>query len=144
MLATLEPVRLGLVASLARPEGNVTGVAYFGLLPKQMELLKEIVPHLKRVAYVTGIVGARAAYYPSEGFKIVGEDRRIAASTLGITWQTFPAAVANDYDEIFARLAAEHFDAAYIPGDAFNIQNLAHICQLALRYRIPTVSETAP
>jgi ABC-type uncharacterized transport system substrate-binding protein len=44
----------GLVTSLARPEGNVTGVAWFSLLSKEIELLKEIVPHLKRVAYITG------------------------------------------------------------------------------------------
>src|SRR5262245_53178161 len=50
MLATWEPVRLGLIASLARPEGNVTGLAWFNLLPKQMEILKEIVPNLRRVA----------------------------------------------------------------------------------------------
>jgi putative tryptophan/tyrosine transport system substrate-binding protein len=142
MLATFEPVRLGLVASLARPEGNVTGVAWFGLLPKQMEILKEIVPHLRRVAFVTGVVGARAAHSRSGAFKIGVEDAQIAAGALGFTWQIFPA--ANDYDEIFARLAAEHFDAAYIPGDAFNIHNRTHICQLALRYRIPTVSESAP
>jgi putative tryptophan/tyrosine transport system substrate-binding protein len=143
MLATFEPVRLGLVASLARPEGNVTGVAWFGLLPKQMEILKEIVPHLRRVAFVTGVVGARAAHSRSGAFKIGVEDAQIAAGALGFTWQIFPAAVANDCDEIFARLAAEHFDAAYIPGDAFNIHNRTHICQLALRYRIPTVSESA-
>src|SRR5215475_594049 len=53
-----EPVRLGLITSLAKPGGNVTGVAYFGLLPKQMELLKEIVPNLRRVAFVTGVAGA--------------------------------------------------------------------------------------
>ena len=144
MLATFEPVRLGLVASLARPEGNVTGVAWFGLLPKQMEILKEIVPHLRRVAFVTGVAGARAAYSPSGAFKVAVEDAQITAGALGFTWQIFPAAVANDYDEIFARLAAEQFDAAYILGDAFNIQNRTNICHLALRYRIPTVSESAP
>jgi putative ABC transport system substrate-binding protein len=144
MLTTFEPVRHGLVASLARPEGNVTGVAWFGLLPKQMEILKEIVPHLKRAAYVHGAVGDRAGYTQSGAFKIGVEEAQIAASALGFTWQNFPAVVASDYDEIFARLAAEHFDAAYIPGDAFNIHNRTHICQLALRYRIPTVSESAP
>ena len=55
MFGTYEPVRLGLIASLARPGGNVTGVAWFGLLPKQMELLKEIVPNLRRAAFVTAI-----------------------------------------------------------------------------------------
>src|SRR5262245_724294 len=67
MLGTWEPVRVGLITSLARPDGNVTGVAWFNLLPKQMELLKEIVPNLRRVAY---IVGVPSAYSPPEGAKI--------------------------------------------------------------------------
>jgi putative tryptophan/tyrosine transport system substrate-binding protein len=49
MLSGWEPVRLGLVANLARPGGNVTGVAWFNLNSKQMDLLKEIVPNLRRV-----------------------------------------------------------------------------------------------
>jgi putative tryptophan/tyrosine transport system substrate-binding protein len=141
MINTLEPVRLGLVASLARPGANVTGVAWFYLLPKQMELLKEIVPNLRRVAFVTGNLGD--AYSPPETTKIVEEYLTITASALALTWQKFPAAAASDYDEIFARLAAEHFDAAYIPGTPFNLNNRMRICQLALRYQIPTVSETS-
>ena len=138
MLGTWEPVRLGFITSLARPGGNVTGVAWLYLLPKQMELLKEIVPNLRRVAYV--ILGA--AYSP-EVHKIVEENRQIAASALGLTWQVFRAATVSDYDEIFAHLAAEHFDAAAIPSGPANFQNLTRICQLAQRYRIPAVSESS-
>jgi putative ABC transport system substrate-binding protein len=141
MLSGWEPVRLGFITSLAQPGGNITGIAWFGLLPKQMELLKEIVPNLGRVAYVAGVPGA--AYSHPEVFKIAEEDRQIAASALGFTWQVFWAAAASDYDEIFARLAAEHFDAAYIPNAQFNRSNAARICQLALHYRIPAVSETS-
>jgi len=53
MLATWEPQRLGFITSLARPAGNVTGVAWFDLLSKRMELLKEIVPNLRRVAWLS-------------------------------------------------------------------------------------------
>ena len=138
MTAGSEPVRRGFVTSLARPEGNVTGVAWFDILPKQMELLKEIVPNLKRVAYIEG--------GPSPGSEVINiatEINTIAASTLGFTWQYFQADVASDYDEIFARVAAEHFDAAYIPSIPLNRNNQARICQLALRHRIPAVSEVA-
>jgi putative tryptophan/tyrosine transport system substrate-binding protein len=124
MLATWEPVRLGLIGSFARPEGNVTGIAWLYLLPKQMELLKEIVPNLRRVAFITNL----PAYSPPEASKIGTEYQSIAASTLGFTWQVFPAAVEDDYDEIFTHLAAEHFDAVYIPG--------------LPRHRIPAVSES--
>jgi ABC-type uncharacterized transport system substrate-binding protein len=140
MLGAWEPVRVGLITSLARPGANVTGVAWLNLLPKQMELLKEIVPNLRRVAY---IVGVPSAYSPPEGAKIAEEDRQIAASALGITWQVFSAAVESDYDEIFARLAVEHFDGAYFPSTTFNLNNQTHICQLALRHRIPAVSESS-
>jgi putative ABC transport system substrate-binding protein len=141
MLNTWEPVRQGLITSFARPGGNVTGIAWFSLLPKQMELLKEIVPNLRRVAFVTGVLGA--AYVPLEAFKIAEEYRQSAARALGFTWQVFPVAVAQDYDDIFARLAEEHFDAAYIPSVPFNLNNTTRICQLALRYRIPAVSESS-
>ena len=55
----------------------------------------------------------------------------------------FPSTVVSDYDEIFARLEAEHFDAAYIPSTPFNSNNRTRICQLALRHRIPAVSEVS-
>ena len=138
-----EPVRLGLITSLAQPGGNVTGVAWFNLIPKQMELLKEIVPNLKRVAFVRGVAGTEN--WPpgllSQATKIGEEDRQLVASALGFTWQIFDAAAVSDYDEIFARLAAEHFDAVNVPGVPFNMQNQTRICQLALRHRIPAVSE---
>src|SRR5262249_44455327 len=73
--------------------------------------------------------------------KVFKEDLQSTASVLGLTWQLFDAAAASDYDEIFARLAAERFDAVYVPGHPLNIQNQTRICQLTLRYRIPAVSE---
>ena len=143
MLYAWEPVRLGLITSLARPEGNVTGVAWFYLIAKQMELLKEIVPNLKRVAFVRGVPGVAGLPVFPEARKIGDEDRQLAASALGLTWQVFEAAAASDYDEIFARLEAEHFDAVNVPGLPLNIENRARVCQLALHHRIPAVSDGA-
>jgi putative ABC transport system substrate-binding protein len=143
MLGTWEPVRAGLITSLGRPGANITGVAWFGLIPKQMELLREIVPNLRRVAYLMGVGGERTAYTPPGGNKIEEEERQNAASALGFTWQIFEAAGASDYDEIFARLAAEHFDAAYSPAYPLAVQNVTRIAQLALRYRIATVGPAA-
>jgi len=101
MSSTPEPVRFGLVTNLARPEGNVTGVAWFGwdILPKRIELLKEIVPHLRRLAII-----ANAA--PLMMIEIIEENATVAARTLGFTWQRFRPVVATDYNEIFARIAA--------------------------------------
>src|SRR5262249_34664437 len=135
-----EPLRSGIITSFAQPGGNVTGVAWFVLLPKEMELLKEIVPNLRRVAYIFGVPGVA---YPPGTAKMAEEDRQSAARALGVTWSLFRVAAASDYAEIFARLAAEHFDAAYIPTDPFNTNNLTRICQLALRHRIPAITEPA-
>jgi putative ABC transport system substrate-binding protein len=139
MLAGWEPVRAGLVTSLARPGGNVTGVAWFNLIPKRMELLKQIVPNLKRVAWIRGIAGR--AYWSPEAVKLAKEDQQLAASALGFTWQIFDAVVASDYDEIFAHLAAERFDAVYVPSSPLNLQNQTRICQLASTHRIPAAAE---
>src|SRR5262249_58059654 len=87
MVTGLEPEQLGLVASLARPEGNVTGVAWFYLLPKQMELLKETVPNLRRVAFVAG--GGGATDVPPETLKILRGDQTIAAKKLWFSWPAF-------------------------------------------------------
>jgi putative ABC transport system substrate-binding protein len=139
MLSTWEPVRFGLVTTLARPRRNVTGVAWYGeLLPKQMELLKEIVPHLRRVALIQV-----ALPRPPEVIKVGNELLRTAANTLGLTWKIFLVAAANDYDEIFSRLSAEHFDAAYIVGDPLAVRYATRIGELALRHLIPTVGEQA-
>jgi len=139
MGAIADPVRLGFITSLARPEGNVTGVAWFAyeVLPKRIELLKEIVPNLRRLALIGFTLSDPQYMQMSE------ENITIAAGKLGFSWQLFRAVVANDYDEIFARLAAEHFDAAYIQANPLTAKpgNVTRISQLALRYLIPTVSE---
>jgi putative tryptophan/tyrosine transport system substrate-binding protein len=124
-----------LVTDLARPKGNVTGVAFFGagILPKRIEMLKEFVPQLRRLALITAA--------PDPIIEGIEEIITIAAGKLAIAWQRFRPVVASDYDEIFARLAAEHFDAAYILSDPLSNQNHARIGQLALRHLIPTVGE---
>jgi putative tryptophan/tyrosine transport system substrate-binding protein len=137
MLATWDPERNGLITSLARPEGNITGVAWYDLNHKQTELLKEVVPHLRRLAHI-------GPKNPSSAEKEAGRQFPIDVSPLGpLTRQTFTPVVPSDYDEIFARIAAEHFDAAYISADGFAAQNAKRIIELALRYRIPTISASS-
>jgi putative ABC transport system substrate-binding protein len=125
-----------LVSNLARPERNITGVAmYQGItLPKRVEILKEMVPQLRRLAHITAA---------ADPIAIGGMEEVVtfAAGKLGFVWQRFQPVVANNYDEIFAHLAAEHFDAAYIVLDPLSIPNIARIGQLALRHRIPTIGE---
>jgi putative ABC transport system substrate-binding protein len=140
MQGTWEPVRLNLTTNFAQPEGNVTGVAWFGLFSKQLELLKEIVPDMRRVAVIS------SSHPPPPEVTKIGTDLfNAAANALGLTWVAFRPVVGDDFDEIFARIVAEHFDAAYIVGNPLNNQpqNMARIGQLALRHQIPTVGEQA-
>jgi putative ABC transport system substrate-binding protein len=141
MVSGLEPERLGLVASLARPEGNVTGVAWFFLLPKRIELLKEIEPNLRRVAYA--VWGRESHGYSSKDSQDpagVPDDRGKQA---WIYVAGFSTSRRERLRRNFCPPRAEHFDTAYISGTPVNLQNQTRICQLALRHRIPTVSEAA-
>jgi putative tryptophan/tyrosine transport system substrate-binding protein len=100
-----------------------------------MEILKEIVPQLRRMAFI----GGANLPYPPRRRAFSEEPMKTAASRHGVTFQVFEAPT-NDFDTIFAQVAAGHFDAAYIYSDILN-QNITRICQLALRHLIPTMSE---
>jgi putative ABC transport system substrate-binding protein len=108
MLLAQDPVRTELVTNLARPEANVTGVAWFGydLLPKRIELFKEIVPKLERLAIIV------YAFADPKTVESLQNNITTATKTFGFTWQLFRPEAAEDYDKIFARLSVEHFDAA--------------------------------
>ena len=137
MLLTPDPVRSGLVTNLARPESNVTGVAWFGydLIPKRIELLRQILPELRRFAFI--------GLGDQKNSEIVEQNLTIAGRTLGFDWQQFRPVIATDYDAIFAHLAAGNFDAAYIQSDTLSTQPESgkRIVQLALRHRLPTVGD---
>jgi putative ABC transport system substrate-binding protein len=139
MNVAVDPVQAGIITNLARPEANVTGVASFGydILPKRIELLKEIVPHLRRLGIITLVVTDPKAD------KVLEENLTIAASRFGFAWQIFRAVAANDYDRIFADLAADHFDVAYIGAGVLASPNGAHVSELALNHLMPTVAEGA-
>jgi putative ABC transport system substrate-binding protein len=137
MATTPEPVRTGIVTNLARPEANITGVAWFGfdILPKRIEVLKEFVPDLRRLAVIGSV------HADPDALEVTKENLAIAAGPLGITWQLFQSVVASDYGAIFARLASEHFDAAYLLSDPFTNQNVTRIIELALQYQVPAIGE---
>ena len=91
MLATADPLRNDLVTNLARPEGNVTGVAIFGadVTRKRLELLNEIVPHLRRLALVA------SEFQDSRTAQNLEESVTLAASRLGFAWRRFRPVVAR-------------------------------------------------
>ena len=138
MASTTNPVEAGLVTNLARPEANVTGLAWTGAdnTAKRIGLLKQMLPRLARL----GVIRRRLGSTPQIA-ELYTKDANAAASALGFTWQAFTADVPKDFDSIFAQLAAEGFDAVYVQPSSLLYPNLTHIVELARRHRMPTLSD---
>lgn len=135
MVTTPNPVESGLVGNLARPEVNVTGVMSSGreVAAKRIGLLKRLLPRLAKLAVIERKGGDAVVHAQLE------KDVTEAATKLGFVWQAFYPAAPEDYDAIFARLAAEGFDAAYVEPGPLLDANQTRIAGLAMRHRIPTV-----
>jgi putative ABC transport system substrate-binding protein len=132
-----DPIESGLVKNLARPEGNVTGISSisFDLVAKRVELLKQLVPRLSRLAFIT-----------RKGADLVDLERMSgqinhAADVLGFTWQSFYLVGAEDVDKVLAKVAAEGFDSAYISPGPVTYQIREQIGDAARKYRVPTVAD---
>jgi len=129
-----DPVMAGLVESLARPGGNVTGVTNLGreLGGKRLELLKEAVPKLSRVAllYESGNPN-----YELELEEVLPE----AARALRLTLQPWEARGADDFDRIFAALSKQRPGGLYLLGGALFAANQKRIVGFATKNRLPSV-----
>ena len=134
MVTTPNPVEAGLVTELAKPEANITGVASSGreVAVKLIGLVKRLLPHLTKLAVIERTAADPTIHAQFE------KDVTDAATKLGFAWQAFSPAAADDYDAIFARLAAEGFDAAYVEPGPLLDANLTRVADLAKRQRIPT------
>ena len=132
--AAEDPVQLGLVASLARPGGNVTGINYFSseLVAKRLRLLHDMVPKAVRIAVLVNPANALTA---EPTLREVQE----AAHTIGLQIQIFNATTVDEIDAAFATLANERPDALFVGGDAFFFSRRGQIATLALREKIPAV-----
>jgi ABC-type uncharacterized transport system substrate-binding protein len=128
-----DPVRSGLVASLARPGGNVTGLAnlFTELSGKQMELLKEIVPKLSRLAII---------WHPdTPTAKSQLKDRQAAAQSLGLKVQFLEVRVPNDIDDAFLAARKGQARAVLVAANPFIFTHLTRIAELALKHRLPVI-----
>jgi putative tryptophan/tyrosine transport system substrate-binding protein len=130
-----DPVRAGLVESLARPGGNVTGFTNFSreLGGKRLELLKEAIPKLVRVAvlYDPAVPGTT---------REVKEDLPAAARALGLTVRSWEVRAADDFEKVFAALNKQRPDGLYVPGGGQLMNaNMKRIAGLALKSRLPSV-----
>jgi putative ABC transport system substrate-binding protein len=127
-----DPAKLGLVASLARPGGNLTGINYFvgEVMGKRLGLLHELVPKAVRVAVlVDPAIGADA----EAALRPVQE----AARSIGLQIQILKASTISEIDAAFATFARERPDALFVGPDAFFTSRRVQLANLAARDRIP-------
>jgi putative tryptophan/tyrosine transport system substrate-binding protein len=127
-----DPVKLGLVASLARPGGNATGINYFSmeLVAKRLTLLHELVPTAVRVAVLLNPGNATTAENNLRGVQE-------AARVIGLQIHVLNASTSDEIDAAFATLARERPDALFVGTDAFFISRRVQLANLAARDRIP-------
>ena len=130
-----EPVTAGLIASLARPGGNVTGVSYYNteLNAKRLELIKAVVPGLKRIALI------RDPNAPQDLIDVYGRHSSEAARTLGLELHIFDVSNANELDAVFAQMAKEKMEAVFIMPFHTLFKEIPRIVGLAKLHKLPTM-----
>ena len=130
-----DPVGLGLVASLARPGGNATGVNVFSaeLAAKRLEFLRELVPTVKRVAVLLN-----PAEPPIASANL--RDVEAAASAVAVQIRIFNASTIAEIDTAFAALASERPDALFISSGLLFLDRRVQIAHLATRYAVPAIA----
>jgi len=134
MIFPSDPVELGLVASLRRPGGNVTGTTFTPsgeIFAKQLQILKEAVPRVSRVAFL--VHPTDATFAPQ-----IKEVER-AARSLGIRLQRLEAQRPEDFDAAFAAMARERADALLVVGVSTFLAHRARLAELAVKNRMPTM-----
>jgi putative ABC transport system substrate-binding protein len=132
MIYVRDPVGNGLIASLARPGGNVTGVsgsAGLEVFAKQLELLKETVPKVRRVAILSNPTNA---YH-----QLAIREVNVAARSLGVQLQLLGARGPNEFDGAFAAMAKERVGALLVLSDTIFGYHQTRLVDLAARSRLP-------
>jgi putative ABC transport system substrate-binding protein len=132
-----DPIRLGLVASLNRPGGNITGVTQLNeqVAPKRLELLHELVPTASVIALLVNPIGPALA----EGF---ARSLQAAAPGLGLQVHVLHASTERDFDAVFANLIQLPAGGLVIGPDPFLVSRSARIAALTVRHAVPAVFET--
>jgi ABC-type uncharacterized transport system substrate-binding protein len=131
-----DPVEVGLVATLSRPGGNVTGVTQFtnALIAKRLELLRELVPGVALVGVLMNT--------DNPNVEINTRDLQLAAHTIGQQILIVGASREHGFDAAFTALAKQKAGALFISPDAFFQSRRVEIAILAARHAIPAISST--
>ncbi len=133
LASTGDPIGAGLVSSLARPGGNITGLSplYPELEGKRLQLLKEIVPRLNRAAVLMN---------PANPFTALAwKETRTAAEALRITLLPAEARVADDFERVFAAITKAKPDAMVVIADRLLLSHRARIVSFAAQHRLPAI-----
>jgi putative ABC transport system substrate-binding protein len=133
-----DPVSTGLVTSLARPGGNLTGVAGTGpeLSGKQVELIKEVVPQLTRLAVL--------ANPANPGITGVIRETETTAKSLGVRIKVFDIEEPNKLDGAFVSMRREGTNALFVPADAMLATQRKHVLALVEKARLPAMYVESP
>jgi putative tryptophan/tyrosine transport system substrate-binding protein len=133
MTAVADPVGMGLVASLARPGGSITGLSDFntGVVVKRLELLREVAPSASRVAVLLNPTN------PSNPPQL--KLTQAAAATLAVTLLAFEATRADEIDRAFAAIKLERPGALIVIGDPLLGSHAKRIVALSTRNRLPAI-----
>jgi putative ABC transport system substrate-binding protein len=128
-----DPVEMGLVRSLARPGGNVTGLTFVTveLVPKRIQLLKEAVSKAKRVAILWNAIN-----YLN---RLELDEARATGGKLNLTVLPFEIRVLDDFERVFMTMSRERVDAALILSSPLTFPNRVRIAESALKARVPTM-----
>jgi putative ABC transport system substrate-binding protein len=129
-----DPVRLGFVQSLARPGGNITGPALFAGLAiagKQLELLKETVPKVSRVAVLWN--SANPMHAP------LLRETEVAARALKVKLQPLEVSGPDEFDSAFAAMTRERAGALFVPADPVFVAHRKRLADLAAKHRLPAL-----
>ena len=127
-----DPVGLGLVASLARPGGNLTGVNFLTgeLVAKRLELLRELVPAVTRVAVIVNPANATSTVTTLR-------DLEPAARSMGLQIQVLNASTSQEINAAFATFVRERPDAVFVGIDPFLISRRVQLAQLVTLHKLP-------
>jgi putative ABC transport system substrate-binding protein len=128
-----DPVRLGLVTNLARPDGNVTGINFFvqELTAKRLGLFHDLVPKAARIAVLINPANVQGGEGTLQGLPE-------AARALGLETAVLKASTSREIDAAFAALVRERADALFIAGDGFFTSRRSQFVMLSARERLPT------
>ncbi len=131
-----DPVKLGLVTNMARPDGNLTGSNFFvaELTSKRLELLRQLVPTASRLALLVNPA------YPVS--KSTVRDVMAAAPAMGFQVHVFEASTVGEIDAAFSALVREKYDAVFVGGDPFYTSVRAQLVDLTVRHAIPATFAT--